>query len=181
MITGLTGKHTQLTIQQPTILRLVVGSLIEVRMLRPFRQIHLDGRMEIDTQHIIALFHQRLHTDAPAAEHIVSLQYLRLVQKNICIGVQSIKTQVDMILVKNSLVCTECHLIDPVLLVHPLHLAFVQPNIRIVDESLTQQVCMHHTRHLGRIAVRETSFAKYPSLMQILSVLSGQLHGRCKQ
>ena len=86
-----------------------------------------------------------------------------------------------MLVVKNSLISTECRLIDPVLLVHPLHLSFVQPDIRVVDESLTQQIGMHYTWHLSRIAVRKTRLAKCPSFMQILSVLSEQLQGRCKK
>ena len=86
-----------------------------------------------------------------------------------------------MLVGKDGLISTECRLIDPILLVHPLHLPFVQPDIRVVDESLTQQIGMHYAGHLSRIAVMKTRLTECPSLMQILSFLSGQLHDCCEQ
>ena len=181
MIACLSGKYADFLIESPAVFRLVITCFVLIGESIPFGNIYFDGRVEIDFQYILAGFQMGLDDDPPFAEHIVGFQYLLLVQIHISIRIQSLENELDVLPLHHLRGEVEGSLVHPVLLVNPLHAAFVEAEERIFNNFVVHQVGMYHTGHGGRIPVVESGLFKLPTLVQLPSQGGGYQEGTAQE
>lgn len=154
MIARLAGEGAEFFPVESPVVRLIVPSLVTVGQGFVLRQGLVDRGVEIDAQYVAALLEQGFDFGGPAAEHVVRRQDPGFVQEDVGIGVQTEELQPDVFVAARQRSGVEGDFVDPVFLVDPLQGAFVEPVVGIFDQSVVQQVGVHHARAPSPDAIR---------------------------
>ena len=122
-----------------------VGFLGDVGLLSPFIRGGnfgggLDGRRENDVKLVRARLQERLHGDAPLAEHIVGGEDELVVQIDFGIGVEALEDKINILAAEQIGRRLEGGAIFPVGILNPLELGFVVAIVGIGDEVVVKQV-----------------------------------------
>ncbi len=167
MVPGLAGERRYFLVQQAAVLALVVGGRVVIGQGIVFGQVGLDRGVEKDAQGVARGLDETFDIGPPCAEHVVGPDDERVVEIDIRIGVEPMAGQHDVLPPHGVVRHVESGLIDPVLLVNPLHAPFVELQERVIDDVVRHQVGVHHSRHRGRIPVVEPRLMEPPSLAEL--------------
>ena len=174
MIARLAGEGAEFFPVESPVVRLIVPSLVTVGQGFVLRQGLVDRGVEIDAQYVAALLEQGFDFGGPAAEHVVRRQDPGFVQEDVGIGVQTEELQPDVFVAARQRSGVEGDFVDPVFLVDPLQGAFVEPVVGIFDQSVVQQVGVHHARHRRRMPFVSVRLSELPAGVERHRVVGGR-------
>ena len=174
MIARLPGERAELFPGKSPVVRLIVPSLVTVGEGFVLRQGLFDRGVEIDAQHVATLLEQGFDFCGPAAEHVVRRQYLRFVQEDVGIGVQTEEFQPDVFVAARQCAGVEGDFIDPVFLVDPLQGTFVEPVVGILDQPVVHQVGVYYARYCRWMPFAVARLSELPAGVKQHRVIAGQ-------
>ena len=143
----------------------IVGGIDESVRL-PLGQGLPDGRMEIHLQAVLPLAENFLHGQGIAHEHVVRTLEQGAVQVDVGVGVQALEIQHGTLTGKLFLAHLKRSAVHPILVLHPLHLLFVQSEERVLQLSVVHQVLMHGAGNGGGKPLPFPHLGEFPSLVQ---------------
>ena len=162
-----------------------ISFLCDVGLLPPFIRSgnfggSLDGRRKDDVKLVCARFQERLHRDAPLAEHVVGGEDELVVQIDFGIGVEALEDEINIFAGKQISRGLERGAIFPVGILDPLELGFVVAIVGIGDQIVVKQVQVDATGNLRgtpnrifrRGAARE--LAEFPTGIEWKDLLLGR-------
>ncbi len=112
---------------------------------------------------IIAGMQVFLHIHYPSAVHIVCRQNRMVIQKDLSNRIQSMKDQLDMLMFQLLLLQRKCAAVCKIIMQNFQRLCLIIPIIRVLHQSVSQQIGADSARNLSRIctffaALRKTPF-----------------------
>ena len=122
--------------------------------------------MEVNFQLIIIRQQKGIYIDLPLTEHIIGCQYLFFVQVDIRIGIQSFEYESDSLFLHDFCRERKSGFIDPVFFVDPLQPSFVEPEERIFNDFISQQIGMYQ---------KETPAQRILQLQEALNKIHGRI------
>ena len=126
--------------------------------------------MKHDPEGVLAALHIFLHVHAPGAEHVASLQHLRIVHEDLGVSVQSIEYQFHVLLAHGCGIGLELRLVFPIGKADPLQFGFIVAIERFGDELIGEKVGLHYTWYRRRVPIfcrGQRWIAKRPELPAI--------------
>ena len=95
VVARFTTEYADFAIEQTSVSRLVLPTIVLEWQSLPLRHINLYNRVEIYSQLVLAFLEERFNIHTPTTEHIVRFEHQLVVEIDISVGVQALENELN--------------------------------------------------------------------------------------